>query len=29
MDNEDIHMNIERLLTEKIGDTGKRPAHGA
>ena len=24
MDNEDIHMNIERLLTEKIGDTGKR-----
>ena len=21
---EDIHMNIERLLTEKIGETGKR-----
>ena len=24
LDNEDIHMNIEALLTERIGDTGKR-----
>ena len=24
LDNEDIHMNIERILTERIGDTGKR-----
>ncbi len=23
-DSEDIHMNVERLLTERIGDTGKR-----
>ncbi len=23
-DNEDIHMNIERILTERIGDAGKR-----
>ena len=23
-DNEDIHMNVEQLLTERIGDTGKR-----
>ena len=23
-ENEDIHMNVERLLTERIGDTGKR-----
>ena len=23
-DNEDIHMNIETLLTERIGDAGKR-----
>ena len=24
MDNEDIHMNIEAILTQRIGDTGKR-----
>ena len=24
LDNEDIHMNIEALLTQRIGDTGKR-----
>ena len=24
LDNEDIHMNIEALLTERIGQTGKR-----
>lgn len=24
LDNEDIHMNVERILTERIGDTGKR-----
>ncbi len=24
LENEDIHMNIERILTERIGDTGKR-----
>lgn len=24
LDNEDIHMNIEAMLTERIGDTGKR-----
>mgnify|MGYP001855913392 CR=1 FL=1 len=24
LDNEDIHMNIEAILTERIGDTGKR-----
>ena len=24
MDNEDIHMNIETLLTQRIGDAGKR-----
>ncbi len=24
LDNEDIHMNMEALLTERIGDTGKR-----
>ena len=24
LDYEDIHMNIEQLLTERIGDTGKR-----
>ena len=24
MDNEDIHMNIEAMLTQRIGDTGKR-----
>jgi len=24
LENEDIHMNIERMLTERIGDTGKR-----
>ncbi|GHU60369.1 argininosuccinate lyase [Clostridia bacterium] len=24
LESEDIHMNIERLLTERIGDTGKR-----
>ena len=23
-DNEDIHMNVERILTERIGDAGKR-----
>ncbi len=23
-ENEDIHMNVESLLTERIGDTGKR-----
>ncbi len=24
VDNEDIHMNIETLLTQRIGDAGKR-----
>ena len=24
IDNEDIHMNVERILTERIGDTGKK-----
>ena len=24
LDYEDIHMNVEQLLTERIGDTGKR-----
>jgi argininosuccinate lyase len=24
VENEDIHMNVERILTERIGDTGKR-----
>ena len=24
MENEDIHMNIETMLTQRIGDTGKR-----
>ena len=24
MDNEDIHMNIEAMLTQRIGDAGKR-----
>ena len=26
-DAEDIHMNVETLLTERIGDAGKRPAY--
>ena len=25
LENEDIHMNIETMLTQRIGDTGKRP----
>ena len=24
LENEDIHMNIETILTQRIGDTGKR-----
>jgi len=27
VDAEDIHMNIELLLTERIGDTGKKASH--
>ena len=26
---EDVHMNIERALTERIGDVGRKAAHGA
>ena len=27
LDNEDIHMNVETILTERIGDSGQAPAH--